>query len=172
MTTFLPIARLALVAFALLSVSAGAGIAKIVTVVPGQVVGQAQVPDNWTVTTTDRGIELASPGEEVMMWMEVFAPAEVDAVKREHAAYFQGQGVRITGPAAERRTVTNGLVTIVQEIPATYNGAPTILAYQVYGAEDAPTQLMLITYWASPEGDKTFGPQVQSILTGTRFTLR
>lgn len=172
MPSIFPIARLALLAFTLVSLSAGPGMARTVAVVPGQVVGQAQVPDDWKVSKTDRGIELASPGEDVMMWIEVFSPAQVQAVKREHAAYFQAQGVRITGPVNEEQTTANGLVTIIQVMPATYNGAPTILNYLVYGAETAPTQLLLITYWASPEGDRTFRSQVNSILHGTRFTLR
>jgi len=172
MASLFPSARLAFTALILLSVSIGASVAKTVVIVPGQVVGQAQVPDDWTVTTTDRGVELASPGEAVMMWMEVFSPTTVESVQREHDTYFQGQGVKVTGPAVERRTVGNGIVMTVQELPATYKGTPTVLAYQLYRAENAPTQIMLMTYWASPERDKKYATQVQNIVTGTRFTLR
>ncbi|MDB5415252.1 MAG: hypothetical protein JWR10_3587 [Rubritepida sp.] len=106
------------------------------------------------------------------MWMEVFRPDQADRVRREHGDYFTGQGVRITGPAVEQESVANGVRLLVQTLPATWNEAPTILAYQVYGAMTTPSQMLLISYWASPEGDRRYGQQVRAVLTSTNFTLR
>jgi hypothetical protein len=172
MTSPISMARKTLMVLAMVSAFSGFGVAKTVPVVPGQVIGQVEVPDNWTVNRTPRGIEIKSPDEEIIMWMEVFRPDQADRVRREHRDYFTGQGVRITGPAVEQESVTNGIRVLVQTLPATWNGAPTLLAYQVYGAATTPAQMLLISYWASPEGDRRYGQQVQAVLTSTNFTLR
>jgi predicted Zn-dependent protease len=172
MSPFVPMARCALMALALLSASVGAAMAKTVPVVPGQVIGQVEVPDSWTVNRTPRGIEIASPDEEVMIWMEVFRRDQGEAVMREHERYFQEQGVRITGPDTMQDSVTNGIRARVQSYPATWKGKPTILAYQTYGAETEPSRFLMITYWASPEGDRRYAAQVRSVVSTTNFTLR
>ena len=120
--------------------------------------------DGWSVEDTDRGIEARSPDEEVFLWFEVYAPASEKKVFDEHQRYFNEQGVRIVGESKSSTSSENGVTIKATAFPATWKGKPTILRYLSYDLDLASRQLILMSYWASPEGDRKHDPAMQNII--------
>lgn len=135
------------------------------TMVPAQdPIASFQTPAGWAMGRTSRGVELRSPDAEVFVWFEAYAPAEHERVVREHDVYFRKQGVAFTG-AAHANEMTLGAVTIkTMTHPARWNGAPTVLRYVVYTRTDPTKRILLMTYWASPEGDARHDAATQALV--------
>jgi quinol monooxygenase YgiN len=50
------------------------------------------------------------------------------------------------------------------DMPATWNGKPTVLRYILVEPTNAAKRRMMISYWASPEGDKTHGDAMSALI--------
>lgn len=149
-------ALLPLVAALVLSVLApGPTSARPMNIPSGNPVVSVDVPGGWKSSATSRGIEVRSPDEEVFFWLEVYLPAQLEAIRAEHQAYFTKQGVKITGEP-KVATINEGTVKVVAtDLPATWNGKPTVLRYLAIDPSLPGQNQILLSYWASPEGDKT-----------------
>ena len=65
---------------------------------PREPVAEFNVPDDWTTTRTDRGLQVVSKDKEVYFWLEAYKPTEFDAILAEHNNYWKEQGVAISPP--------------------------------------------------------------------------
>lgn len=135
-----------------------------VTLTPADPIASFSFPSGWTVTDTRRGIEVKSPDEEVFVWFEVYAPDEYATLVREHEEYFKRQGVMIRGaPRVAEDTGKNHAVK-ASDFPATWKGRPTVLRYLAYDLHLASGKQILMTYWASPEGDRAHDKTMKGII--------
>lgn len=134
-----------------------------VTLTPKMPVAKVDFPKGWSVTEIDRGVESRSPDEEVFLWFEVYASSEFNKVLKEHDTYFARQGVKVVGEAKTSSNSLAGVTIQATNLPATWKGAPTVLRYLVFDFGKANRQMMM-SVWASPEGDKKHDAAVQGII--------
>jgi hypothetical protein len=130
---------------------------------PDAPVASFTFPDDWKTTRVERGVQAKTDDEEVYIWVETYKPNELETVVAEHNAYWKREGVQITGRELNQR-VENGVTVQVVSEKATYEGKPTVLYYLEYDLGLSSKSNILITYWASPEGDTEYADDVQSII--------
>jgi hypothetical protein len=128
--------------------------AKNVSMSTGQLMLSFTVPDNWKSTQIERGLEIKSNDEEIFLWVEAYREADLEKVKAEHAKYFTKQGVKFTGEPKIHAEATERYGLAFMDMPATWNGNPTVLRYIFIEPADAKKRRLMMSYWASPEGDK------------------
>ena len=162
---------LTLILFAAL---AGAGfggpcVAETFSIGPGKGFAKITIPDAWKPKEIDRGLEARSPDEEVYIWAEAFTDETIQTVMTEHEAYFTKQGVQVTGQAKIVELTRNGLKMKALDVPATWKGIKTVLQYVMIEAGLPSGQKLLLTEWASPEGDKMHDPVTTAILNSVVF---
>jgi len=75
---------------------------------PKEPVAEFTIPDDWTTSHTERGIEAVSKDKEVYFWIEAYEPSEFDAILAEHNAYWKEQGVAISS-SDEQKHAENGV---------------------------------------------------------------
>ena len=117
----------------------------------------------------DRGIEAISQDKDAFVWVESYLPEELDAIIAEHNAYWKEQGVEITGHETSEHAETGGKYAITEET-ATENGKPTRLLYAEYDLGLPSKRNIIVTYWASPEGDKKYNNAVADIFSSMTIT--
>jgi len=111
------------------------------------------LPDNWEAKPMKRGLEIKSSDGEVFLWIESYRKSEAE-IKAEHGKYFQSQGVAFTGEPKITAQPAQGYGLAFMDMPATWKGKPTVLRYIFIEPANAAKNSMMLSYWASPEGDK------------------
>jgi hypothetical protein len=122
------------------------------------------IPDSWESATVKRGLEIKSNDGEVMLWVESYPQADLEKVKSEHGKYFQAQGVNITGEPKITTQSAERYGLAFMDMPATWKGKPTVLRYILIEPSNAAKNRMMISYWASPEGDKAHDSAMQQLI--------
>lgn len=127
------------------------------------------LPDNWTSSAIKNGIEIASADNEVLIWIQGIAPDRLNAALDEYIAYYEGQGVRPTGPLQSNQQTIQGVPVVSMTVPATWKGKPTIVQFlQVAVVSDNTAgKMILVGYWASPEGDAKHNDAVSRLMAET-----
>ena len=148
-----------------LAFTTGSGLAKTVGVTPTETVATVEFPDSWRTSSIARGIQAHSPDEEVYVWFELVGPAELDRVQKEHEAYFRKQGVKFTGPSSTERVEVKGKTWAFTSGPATYENGPTLVRYVAMNPDLPNKKIVLMTYWASPKGDKLYDRDMRALLS-------
>lgn len=127
------------------------------------------IPDEWSGKKITRGLEIKTPDEEVYLWFELIAPGEIDSVQKEHNTYFEKEGVTVTGVSETKKTEVNGRAWSFTELAATNKDGPSIIRYVAINPNLASGKIILMTYWASPEGDKTHDAAMTKLIDGISF---
>jgi hypothetical protein len=122
------------------------------------------VPAAWKTSPTARGVEVRSPDEEVFFWLETYRPADEAAVRKEHVDYFAGQGVTPAGDPRVSRYEEGAMKVQATDLPATWQGKPTVLRYLAIDAGLPDGRMVLLSYWASPEGDSKHASAFKAVL--------
>ena len=122
------------------------------------------LPDNWRVRNIDRGVEIKSPDEEIYLWVEAVTTDSVERVIDEYFKYFKQQGVTTRQPVDQRKHTVGGVDLIQMDIPATYQGADTMVRFVITDARPNEAKGLFIGYWASPNGDKTHDATMSAII--------
>jgi hypothetical protein len=147
-----------------LALLATPGLAKTVKVTATHPVAIVDIPDTWKVLDTKRGFRVKSPDEEVFFWIETFTPDQRAGVVAEHESYFMQQGVEITGDP-EVSTKDDRTVSMKStHLPATWKGKPTVLRYLLIDLHLPSQTQILLSYWASPEGDEEHDAAMDKII--------
>ncbi len=136
---------------------------------PSQPVAEFDLPDDWKVTRIARGVQAISKDGEVDFWIEAYKPDEFKQILDEHNAYWKDQGVVVTGSDAEKHAEGGKEVTVTTE-HATWKGEPTVLYYVEYNLGLASQSNIVVSYWASPDGDKTYQKEVGDVLGSLKLT--
>lgn len=164
-------ARLAGVVFLALATAGGAALAKPVKIVPGDPPISVEIPSGWEVTSIARGVQVKTADEEIFVWFESYRPAQFEALLAEHNAYFKEQGVTITGEAEAQSKEFPTYFLKISEYPATYEDKPTVLRYVSVVPKDDGKRHLLVSYWASPEGDKQYDADMNKIMDSLRGSV-
>ena len=136
---------------------------------PSEPIAKFTIPDDWKTSRIDRGIEAISKDEEVYFWIESYKPDEFQQIIAEHNAYWKEQGVTITS-SDEQKHQENGKEVMFTTEHATWKGAPTVLYYIEFQLGLPSHSNIVFTYWASPDGDKTFQKEVGDVLASLKVT--
>lgn len=152
----------------LLSIVATGAFALTVTLTTKDPIFTIDLPSKWSVGEIKRGVEAKSPDEEVYLWFEVFTPAEYDALLGEHQTYFDRQGVKILGEGKAISDEVSGMRVKVTDFPARWKGKPTVLRYLAFDFGLPSQQQVLMSYWASPEGDEAHDAAMKAIIESMR----
>lgn len=139
-----------------------------VTLTPADPIVKLDFPAGWSVTDIKRGIEVKSPDQEVFVWFEVYAPNEYSTLVREHETYFKKQGVVIRGEPRTARDEGDNHAVKATDFPATWKGRPTVLRYLAYDFRLPSGKQILMSYWASPEGDKAHDAAMKKIISSMK----
>ena len=156
----------------LLMLLAGApALAKPVTVTPGNPAVTVDIPAKWQASQIDRGVQAKTADEEVFIWFESYRPAQFQTLVGEHNAYFKKQGVAIGDQNESREKEFPTYVVKTTNFTATYQGKPTILRYVSVIPKDADKRNLLVSVWASPEGETTYAEDIQAIFGSFRASV-
>ncbi|HXT07904.1 MAG TPA: hypothetical protein VN715_13315 [Roseiarcus sp.] len=136
---------------------------------PDSPVAQFTIPDDWKTSRIDRGIQAVSKDEEVDFWIEAYTPDQFQAILSEHNAYWKDQGVEISSSDSQTHSA-NGKEVVVTTEHAIWKGKPTVLYYIEFNLGLPSKSDIVFTYWASPEGDKTFQNEVGDVIKSLDVT--
>jgi len=140
------------------------GVAKTIKVTAAHPVAIVDIPDDWKVVDTKRGFGVNSPDEEVFFWIETFTPDQRASVVAEHERYFTRQGVRITGEPKVDKQGDQTVSIQSTSLPSTWKGEPTVLRYLAIDLRLPSQTQILLSYWASPEGDREHDGAMDNIV--------
>jgi hypothetical protein len=136
---------------------------------PSAPVAKFDIPDTWKTTRIHRGIEAVSADSEVYFWIESYKPDEFDQIIAEHNEYWKKQGVVITSSDEEKHQENGSEVSMTTE-HATWKGDPTVLYYIEFHLGLPSKSNIVLTYWASPEGDKEYQKEVGDVISSLKVT--
>src|SRR5438270_8763367 len=154
---------------ALLCVS-GFAAAKTVKLTPSETVAALDFPDSWKISNIKRGLEAKSPDEEVYVWAELVPSDEVDTVQKEHDGYFAKQKVMMAKADPVPKDVDGRRWAFI-EPQSTWKGKPTLVKYIIINPKVASDKIIVFTYWASPEGDKTYDKEMDGVINSLRASV-
>jgi hypothetical protein len=146
-------------------------IAKPVTVVPGQPPVTVDLPAGWTSSAIKRGIQAKTSDAEVFVWFESFRPAELKELLAEHESDFKRRGVTVTGEANIEEKDFPTYFLKITDVPATYEGKPTLLRYVAVSPKDPNKRQLLVSVWASPKGGTRYATDLNAIFDSFRMSV-
>lgn len=132
---------------------------------------RVDTPAGWPSKRIPRGLQANSPDEELYVWLEVYSPGELAAVIAEHDAYWTKQGVVIRGRKQESGE-KDGRSFLITQIDAVWDGAPTVLYYMELDLKLPSGRKLVLTYWASPKGDRVHAARFEALLDSLAVTER
>lgn len=127
------------------------------------------VPDAWTTAKVKRGVEIRTPDEEIYIWFELVAPGEIDTLQKEHNSYFEKEGVTITGASETMKQEVNGKAWSFTELKAKSKDGDSIIRYIAINPNVASGKIIMMTYWASPEGDKEHDAAMKALVDSIAY---
>lgn len=124
------------------------------------------IPDDWKSKEIDNGVESQSADDEVYFAVEATDAKGMDKAIEEAVKYLQGQGVTVDDKTLKQ---SEGKINGMDGVDITWKGkdkeGDAIISLTILAAKKE--KMLLITYWASPEGtkkhDKELGAILQSI---------
>ncbi|RDJ21972.1 hypothetical protein DWF00_27000 [Bosea caraganae] len=148
---------------------AGPSLAGPVSITEADPVATVTIPDDWTHSKITRGAEIKSPDEEVYVWFELVAPGEIEAVQKEHEAYFTKEGVTITSASDTVKQEVDGRAWSFTELKAKTEDGASIIRYIAINPNAASGKIVMLTYWASEDGHKEHDAAMGKIVKGIAF---
>lgn len=127
-------------------------------------IAQVTLPDAWSPTVTERGVEATSADDEIYVAVRPAAIENAEDAVKQTLAYLVGQGVKID-------------VSTQRQQAAQINGMDAVsLAYSGKDEDDenieisvsvfiiSPSAAVILTYWGSKEGEQTYASELRGIL--------
>lgn len=127
-------------------------------------IAQVTLPDGWSPTVTERGVEATSADDEIYVAVRPAAIENAEDAVKQTLAYLVGQGVKID-------------VSTQRQQAAQINGMDAVsLAYSGKDEDDEnieisvsvfiinPSAAVILTYWGSKDGERTYAAELQAIL--------
>ncbi|MDX6320093.1 MAG: hypothetical protein QOD35_3493 [Nocardioidaceae bacterium] len=128
------------------------------------------VPEGYEVASSKRGLLIKSSDKEVDLWIELFSAADTPTVRKEHMDYWKKEKVDLHGDGDTTKSKSGETEVTNTSFPgATWKGDPTVLHYNASGPFGSQNWTLLITYWASPDGDKQHGEAINKIVSDVKF---
>jgi hypothetical protein len=144
--------------------------AEVVTIKDETPTVTVDVPEAFTSKQIERGIQANTPDGAVYVWFETYAPDELDALVKEHEAYWAQNGVDL-GDQKDKVTKEFGGKTVMATDfkSATWKGKPTVVRYLFIDAALPSKKLILMSVWASPEGDQAHDADVGKLISSLKI---
>ena len=123
------------------------------------------VPETFTASESSRGVETKTSDEEVFVWFETFKGNEMQDLIKEHEKYWaenQVVGHEPTESVVDKPGQPKVVNTDFKK--ATWKGDPTVLRYSELGPIGSENTMVLVTLWASPEGDEKYSKDVSGMV--------
>ena len=123
------------------------------------------LPEGFKASDSNRGIQAATPDASVYVWFESYGSGEAKARIADHNRFWTSKKVKLGG-------ATPGGGKTVGDVPwlstdyadATWRGEPTVIRYTEYGPFGSEGKYVLVTLWATPDGDRTFKGDVDPMI--------
>lgn len=132
--------------------------------ISGQPSISVEVPAGFESSKITRGVQIKTPDDEVLVWFELFAPRDRDTLIKEHDAYWKKEGVTL-GPEKDSKDEADGHTIIATAFnEATWKGKPTVVRYLFIDGGFPSKELILMSMWASPEGDKAHDADISAMI--------
>jgi hypothetical protein len=160
---FFPV-RAAALAVALLVIPLLAPLeAKTLKLPPKSPVAIIDVPDSWKPDVLDTGFEAVSPDGEIYLSAEFANKDTVDGVIEDTFEYFKKNKIKIDeSTRKETETVINGMEVKDFGWKGRDADGPTLVSVSIVTV--APGKVLVLSYWASPAGDKKHSKTVVNML--------
>ncbi len=140
-----------------------------VVITAAEPVAVVTIPDDWTQSKVDRGVQIKTPDEEIYVWFELVPADQLDALQKEHDAYFAREGVKFTGATETLTREVNGRPWSFTELKATSSDGPSIVRYLAINPRIASGKIIMMTYWASEEGHVTHDKAMKAVVDSIAF---
>ena len=127
--------------------------AKSYTIPDPGAVAVVTLPDDWETTEIAKGIESKSDDETVYVAVEVTELKDVSKTIADSIVWLKSQDVVIDQSTQKQGDITiNGMTGVQVKWDGKDEDGPTHVSLTVLPVND--TKGLILTYWASPEGEK------------------
>jgi hypothetical protein len=121
------------------------------------------LPDNWDVDDLDDGIEVASPDDSVYLAIEALDLVDSKAAMAEAFKFFDKKGITVDNSSQKQNEFTvNGLGAFELGFKGRDEDGPTNVKITVIMV--GPAKALMVTYWASDEGEKNLSGEMSNII--------
>ncbi len=121
------------------------------------------IPDDWKSKEIDSGVESQSADNEVYFAVETTDAKGMDKSIEDAVKYLSEQGVTIDEKSMKQ---SEGKINGMDGVDVTWNGkdkeGDAIISLTILAAKK--DKVLLITYWASPDGTKKHSKELEAIL--------
>jgi hypothetical protein len=121
------------------------------------------IPDDWKSKEIDSGVESQSADNEVYFAVETTDAKGMDKSIEEAVQYLHEQGVTVDEKSMKQ---SEGKINGMDGVDVTWNGkdkeGDAIISLTILAAKK--DKVLLITYWASPDGTKKHSKELEAIL--------
>ena len=125
------------------------------------------IPDDWDSKEIDKGVESQSADDEVYFAVEATDAKGMDKSIEEAVEFLKRQGVTIDEKSMKQ---SEGKVNGMDGVDVTWSGkdkeGDAIISLTIIAAKK--DKVLLITYWASPEGTKKHSKELGAILNSVK----
>lgn len=128
------------------------------------VVASISLPDAWSPSVTERGVEATSADDEIYVAVNVASARNVEDAMKQALAYLVSQGVEIDPSTQRQREMTvNGMPTMFLGFSGKDSeGEQAEISVGILIAN--PETVLILSYWGSKEGETTYANELSGIL--------
>lgn len=128
------------------------------------VVATVELPDAWSPNITERGVEATTDDDEIYVAVTIASVTNVEDSTKQALAYLVSQGVEIDPATQRQQTMTvNGMPTIFLGFSGKdSDGEQAEISVGILIVN--PSTVLILSYWGSKEGEKTYATQLNAIL--------
>ena len=131
------------------------------------------LPEGFKASDSNRGIQAATPDDSVYVWFETYGVGDAKALIAEHNRFWTKKKVKLSGATSGDGKTTGGVPWLSTDYAdATWRGDPTVIRYTEYGPFGSEGKYVLVTLWATPEGDKTFKDDIGTMMSSAVIDRR
>lgn len=127
-------------------------------------VARITLPDAWSPKVTARGVEATTDDDEIYVAVRPAALASTEEAVRQALAYLLEQGVKIDASTQRQRT---GEINGMEAVSLAFSGKDEDdedVEISVSVVIASPSSAVVLTYWGSKEGERTYAAELAGIL--------
>ncbi|SDR41039.1 hypothetical protein SAMN05444161_3634 [Rhizobiales bacterium GAS191] len=142
-------------------------LAKTIKIPDDNTVAIITIPDAWTINEIDEGVEATSPDSGVYLAVEATATRDVKQSTVDAIKWLATQGVAIDASTMKQKDINiNGMDTVALSWEGKDKDGPTKVSVTLVAA--SAEKLLLLTYWASPDGEKANEHDLRAIASSIK----
>ena len=141
--------------------------AKSYTVPDPGAVAVVTMPDDWTTNEIEKGVESVSDDDTVYVAVEVTELKDVSKAIADSIVWLKSKDVEIDQSTRKQGEITiNGMTGVQVKWDGKDEDGPAHVSLTVLQVTD--TKGLILTYWASPEGEKDNMKELGSIIASLK----